>query len=358
MIEERDIVRISIPFSIGVAVAMYFTLPYHIATYITTGLSATGIIALSMVYCSNGERQGICFILFFLCGVFCALCSKLSPTITHNGEATAKAFLSVSGLIDNIGFPHNETTALVKALLTGNRSELSKSTIEAFRQAGGAHILALSGLHIGVIYTFFSRLLSIAGRRRIAYTLRAFTIVGAGGFFVQMTGSSPSVVRAFLFMLINELSHLLPGRRRRPIAVLCGALMIQLLFDPVQITSIGFQLSYLAMLGIYTLFPHIRAWYPDTGKKDPVRHIWETAALTISCQLYTAPLAWLYFRSFPLFFLISNITALPLTEILMVLSIICLLLCGMFGECPGILKSLTDTTGEALISVMKIVSSL
>jgi len=142
------------------------------------------------------------------------------------------------------------------------------------------------------------------------------------------------------------------------LAVLCGALMLQLTFDPAQITSVGFQLSYLAMLGIYTLFPRIEAWYPSTSGKDPLRKLWSAASLSISCQVFTSPLAWLYFRNFPVFFLISNLTALPLTEIFMVLSIVCIACCALLGECPEVLKSLTDTLGEALISSMKIISSL
>lgn len=358
MIEERDIVRISIPFSMGTAAAMYFAPPYHIGTYIAAGLSVVGIIILFIIYCRSGERSAVAFAMFFFGGIFCAACSKLTPDFSIREEATGKALYAINNLIEKIGFSNGENTALVKALLTGNRSELSKSTIEAFRKAGGAHILALSGLHLCVIYAFFSRILSLTGKSRCACTLRAFIIIGAGGFFVRMTGSSPSVVRAFLFMFINELAHLLPGRRRRPLAVLCGALMIQLLFSPQQITSVGFQLSYLAVLSICTLFPHLKEWYPSTERRDPLKRIWNAAALTISCQLYTAPLAWLYFHTFPWFFLISNIVALPLTEIFMVLAIVCIVACGVLGQCPEILKSLTDTLGEALISTMQIVSSL
>ena len=188
------------------------------------------------------------------------------------------------------------------------------------------------GVFAGVIYGILHKSLAWAGRSRPAAVMKAVLTIAAAGFFTAMTGASPSVVRAFLFILINEISRLLPGRRRRPLAVLCAALMIQLAADPMIIRSLSFQLSYLAMLAIFTLFPVMESWYPESGRRDPFRKLWSAAALSISCQLYTAPLAWWHFRTFPAYFLISNLVALPISEVLIISSVI-----TVAAEAAGIL---------------------
>ena len=198
--------------------------------------------------------------------------------------------------------------------------------LAAFRKSGASHILALSGLHLGVIYICIRRLLAPTGNSLPASILRSTLTVGLCGFYTMATGASPSIVRAFLFILIHEAGSHAPGRHHSPIATLCIALTIQLALRPDLISSAGFQLSYLAMLGITLLFPRLESWYPDSGRPDPVRKIWKAAALSISCQAFTAPAAWVHFRSFPPYFLITNLIALPLTELIIITAIAALLL--------------------------------
>ena len=170
-----------------------------------------------------------------------------------------------------------------------------------------------------------------------------------------MTGASPSLVRAFLFILLNELARLLPGRRRSPLNLYCTALTLQLALSPGVITSLGFQLSYLAVLGIVTVFPHLDAWYPRGPRLDPLRRIWSAVALTLSCQLFTAPLVWLRFREFPKYFLITNLGAMPLTEAFVCCSLPVLAL----GEhCPEGIKKLADAVGQLLLQFLETVASI
>ncbi|MBO7574219.1 MAG: ComEC/Rec2 family competence protein, partial [Bacteroidales bacterium] len=244
---------------------------------------------------------------------------------------------------------------LLQALLTGRRDGLDPATVATFRAAGASHILALSGLHLGMLYGILHLLLRWLGRSRPATLLRSLLQVGFAAGYVVMTGASPSLVRAFLFILLNELARLLPGRRRNPLNLFCTALTLQLAVSPGVITSLGFQLSYLAMLGIVLVFPRLDAWYPRGPRLDPLRRIWSGVALTLSCQLFTAPLVWLRFRQFPKYFLLTNLGAMPLTEAFICCSLAVL---AAGRHCPEGIKNLADSVGQILLHFLETVASI
>ena len=193
------------------------------------------------------------------------------------------------------------------------------------------------------------------GRSRPATLLRSLLQVGFAAGYVVMTGASPSLVRAFLFILLNELARLLPGRRRSPLNLFCTALTLQLALSPGVITSLGFQLSYLAMLGIVLVFPRLDAWYPRGPRLDPLRRIWSGVALTLSCQLFTAPLVWLRFRQFPKYFLLTNLGAMPLTEAFIACSLAVL---AAGRRCPEGIKNLADAVGQILMHFLETIASI
>ena len=281
--------------------------------------------------------------------------------LSRTGKKEFAALGKLTALIGSIRFRHPETNALLLALLTGRKEGMDKETLSAFRAAGASHILALSGLHLGIIYMIVSKLLSILGNSRMAASLRSCLIVAFSAYYVLMTGTSPSIVRAFLFITLSEIASHCPGRRKTPLSVWCTALLIQLVFRPGAISSTGFRLSYLAMLGIFTLFPCLKAWYPAAGnrlgKRDPVRRIWESVALSISCQAFTAPLVWFTFHTFPKYFLITNLTALPLTEGLMVFGIASTVLAAAGISIPA-LTDLTDMLSTALHRTLRTIASM
>ena len=183
--------------------------------------------------------------------------------------------------------------------------------------------------------------------------IRLFTILPAAFFFTLMTGAAPSLVRAFLFILINEILRI-SGRPRKASRVLCLALLVQLVLDPPVIRSLGFQLSYLAMAGIFLIYPSLDRWYPGKG---PLQSIWHAAALSISCQLTTAPLVWFRFHTFPRYFLITNLLALPLTTCLMSAAVATVAWAGA-GSCPQLLRKTTDVLCNALQRTLEIIAGL
>lgn len=165
-------------------------------------------------------------------------------------------------MILSLPFPHPESPVLVNALLTGDKSGLDKDIISAFRDSGAAHILALSGLHLGIIYGILRKVTSVMGNSPTANKIRSAGIIFTTFLYTLATGAGPSLVRAQLFITINEISHL--AQRRTSLGkVYCSALLIQLTINPLVISSVGFQLSYMAMAGIVVLYPRMKAWFPE-----------------------------------------------------------------------------------------------
>ena len=397
MAEARDIVGISVPFAAGVAAgAVLCPFPSEGLPLITDltllllictttlavrfGTSTSSVTERFrgrdgkwLVSLSNRLRFGmlskgrIAFAgIFMITGIFCSLSYSLTSGIPEysNGfidPAAEKAVGQLRATIDAIPYPSETTGPLVKALLTGDKSDLTKEITGIFRDSGASHILALSGLHLGVLYLILTRLTLPMGNSPRARKLRYSLIIGAALFYSIMTGAAPSIIRAFLFITINETAKLL-GRKREPVRVLLAALTIQLALKPDVISSVGFQLSYMAMAGIFLLYPTLEGIYPSSSgtrwsKINPFRKIWNAAMLSISCQIFTGPIAWHYFHTFPKYFILTNLIALPLTSAIMTLSVATIAL-SYFGICPETLVILNDHAVQALVFCLRVISGL
>lgn len=338
--EARDIAAVSIPLTAGVAAA---SLAGHA---VMLAWVASLLVPLAMAICVfRAGRTGLpVMALCFLTGVFCYSSRAAFFTdcsVIKVPPLALAALERLESLIAGISFRGDDTGAIVEALLTGSRSGLTSDVKEAFRASGASHILALSGLHLGVIYLILNRILSFLGNSVPGRTARSLAVILSTGFYTLMTGFGPSTVRAFIFICLNEASHLAGGRKRSPVAVLCASLTIQLSLNPMLISSAGFQLSYLAMAGIILLFPPLDAIYPPSAGLDPMRRIWTSAMLSVSCQLFTAPVAWYHFHSFPKYFLITNLIALPLAEVIITSAVATVSLTAL-GICPAFMVRVTD----------------
>ena len=356
MAERAGIEALAVHFTAGVAAGAFLLRLPADPVFFSSGLLL--VLASLVVIVLKTERGGLLFPAFLLLGAFCAYADAFpgADTATFLERWTSAWADRLRAFIDGIPFPHEGTAPLLKALLTGDRSGLSPETVRVFRESGGAHLLALSGLHIGILYLLLSRLLWPLGNSPRARRVRYALVVLAAGLFTLMTGASPSIVRAFLFIFLNETARI-ACRPRDPLRILTTALLFQLVITPSAITSTGFQLSYLAMAGIFLLYPVLDGWYPKGLRFDPVRKIWEAAALSISCQVFTGPLAWFRFHSFPTYFLLTNIFALPFTTLLMGSAVATLVLRGIHC-CPGILVRATDWLCQVLVWILQVISSM
>lgn len=398
MTETADIKPLALAFTFGAASGLLLGRISMYAAYISSATSL--LIALTLtVITSADRRQAEILLLFLTAGVFCAATS----TLTSLGAVAGKPLFAglaadFRSMISSIPFPHEGTAPLVNALLTGDRSSLDSSVMNSFRDSGASHILALSGLHLGIIYGILLKVTSIFGKHPTVKAVRSLIIISLCGIYTLATGASPSLVRAFLFILVNETARL-THRSNNPLRVYCAALFIQTAINPQVISSTGFQLSYLAMAGIFLLYPALKKWYPQeeaagdmlikkgAGRTESdgleggmidkgccrarrcwtswmktivsaaPRKIWDAAALTISCQVFTGPLAWWKFGTFPKYFLLTNLLSLPLTSAVMLLSVSTSVLFAI-GICPDFLISLTDSSASLLLFIMKVISSM
>ena len=342
--------KVSIPMVVGMIVAAVV----GPSTYLAEASLVLASSILIYLFLHKSRSPALFCLLFFSTGLLCRTSYSLI-------QAPARELPWSSGwlkaLVDRVPFGRAGTSGLIKALLTGDRSGLGHETIKAFRTSGASHILALSGLHLGIIYLLVTRTLSILGNSPAARIVRYVLTISLSGAYALMTGASPSIIRAFLFILLNETADLHPDRQRDSISVFWTAITIQLVCNPSVLESAGFQLSYLAILGIFLIYPKLRDCYPQSGKMDIFRAIWDTAALSISCQIFTAPLAYHLFGTFPKYFLLANLIALPLTEVLITGGLACVFL-SPSGLCPKFLTGLVDTATLGLEKSLEIISEM
>lgn len=368
---ERETAGFALPFTAGILLAAYSG--YGIYGHNFTGSSlASAILLVCISALMHPGRKSFStptiWVLItgaaFMSGVLCAL------TAGHLAASSIKSdfILWAEGLgqemqesIDRIPFSDSRCNAISKALITGERSSIPDDITEAFRNSGASHILALSGLHLGIIYAVLTSLLSITGNYRRIWVPRSAVTIIVCGLYTLATGAGPSIVRAFLFILLAETARL-THRHHSTAQLLLSALIIQLALSPMSIKSVGFQLSYSAMAGIAFILPHFQAFWPGNIHKDRpltkcIRKIWNAAAMSVSCQLTTAPLAFHYFGTFPRHFLLTNLIALPLTGILIPMILLTLAL-NCLGICPPSVISVTESIMTVLIGSLEIISTM
>jgi competence protein ComEC len=217
------------------------------------------------------------------------------------------------------------TSALVLGLMDGLDTEL----IGAYAATGSLHVLSVSGLHVGIIYWLLLLLfkpLEKTTRGKWALAILSVVILWAYAF---VTGLSPSVLRAvtmFAFVAIAK-----PWNQRTNIYnTLAVSAFCLLFYEPYLMMSVGFQLSYLAVIGIVYLQPFLsRVWEP---KQWLWNNVWQIVCVSIAAQLATVSIGLLYFHQFPVYFLVANLFVIPISFIVLIIGIVLIAL----GAVPSI----------------------
>lgn len=208
--------------------------------------------------------------------------------------------------------------AIASALVLGVTDGLDHELLSAYSATGAMHVLAVSGLHVSILYLIILRILKPLNRLPGGRWGVAFISLAVLWLYALITGLSPSVLRAvtmFSFLAVAR-----PWARRTNIYnTLAVSAFFLLVFDPFLIRSVGFQLSYFAVLGIVYLYPRILVlWEPEHGFTTA---IWKISAVSIAAQVATFPLGLLYFHQFPNFFLLSNLLVVPLSSAVLTLGL-------------------------------------
>ena len=218
-----------------------------------------------------------------------------------------------------------ETHATLCALSIGEKKGMSRELKEAFSKAGATHVLALSGLHIGIVFTLIYSILGIFVLIPGGKWIRDIVAVAFIFIYSAATGFSPSVTRAAFMILIYRIAYNTFRKTGKWDAIALSAMIIGII-APLQIFTVGFQLSYAAVIGIAIFFPVCKeafaVTFPVGGMlkgytRKGCEWIWNTLAISVCCQIATLPFVLYYFGSIPTYFLISNIVAVPLATLIL-----------------------------------------
>jgi competence protein ComEC len=200
--------------------------------------------------------------------------------------------------------------AITSALVLGIKDHLDNPLRTAYSEAGATHLLAVSGLHVGLIYGLFVLVFSIYKRDRKHFTKGyAGLVLFMLWFYAFVTGLSPSVLRAVTMFSIMVVANTL-NRKGNIFNTLALSAFVLLCFNPNLLFEVGFQLSYAAVAGILFMQPRLsRLIYFDAKL---LNWVWEVLTVTLAAQIATAPFSLLYFNQFPVYFLVTNLFAIPL----------------------------------------------
>lgn len=214
----------------------------------------------------------------------------------------------------------NEVNGVINALLFGQRSDLSEKIKNDYKNAGVMHILAISGLHIGILYWIMNLIFSSFIRSK---SIRFLTVISILVCFAIITGLSGSVVRAVLMFVIVG-SGVMVKRKTSSMNVLALSLLIILIFNPLFLFDIGLQLSYLAVFSIVYLYPLIRPF--SQSRYLVLKYFFELIGISIVAQIGILPLTVYYFGQIPLLFLLGNLIVIPILTFVLIALVFLLIL--------------------------------
>ena len=216
-----------------------------------------------------------------------------------------------------------EAAAVAIALLIGYKEELDKELITSYTSTGVVHIIAISGLHLGLIYGLLVTVLSGVRRFRITSWLKPVIILAVLWLFTFLAGAVPSILRSavmFSFIVAGQAI----GKQHNLYNNLAASAFCLLVFNPWYLRDIGFQLSYCAVLGIGIFYQPVCNWIVFQNKL--FARAWQLIAMSIAAQLLTFPILLYHFHQFPNFFIVSNFVAVPLSAFILYLEIAVVLL--------------------------------
>ncbi|EOR95662.1 competence protein [Arcticibacter svalbardensis MN12-7] len=199
--------------------------------------------------------------------------------------------------------PDKEASALVSTLLLGYKADLSKDVLNTYSKTGTMHVLSVSGMHVALIMTLAGYLLGFMNhsKLKIVQTLLFILIVWS---YTLLSGFSAAACRAAImisFVIVGKAMN----RDQKMLNCIAASAFFQLLIQPMLLFDVGFQLSYLAVMGLILFYPEI--YIKVQVKNWLLDKIWSCIAVSLAAQIATFPLSLYYFNQFPVFFLISNL---------------------------------------------------
>ncbi|MFY8020851.1 MAG: ComEC/Rec2 family competence protein, partial [Bacteroidia bacterium] len=308
-------------------------------------------------FLNNSPASGKCLVYFdssFYFSIVPGLCylipsSKLQaiPSALNPGEFNYQKYLSLKGIFYQVDFtksnpfsfykssnnfannyafqsqifirktlyhyiPENEIRAVAMALLYGYDDEISKELSQQYAITGTLHVLAVSGMHVGLVFLFLETILVFLDKNQFLKLIKTCIILSCIWFYSLLCGLSPSILRAAVMISFFVVSKLLQ-RVYNPVNTLSASAFLLLMVQPELVYDAGFQLSYFAVLGLSLFYQPIYLWFePKSWLSDQT---WKLIAASTAAQITTFPLSLFYFHQFPILFLLSNLLIIPLSTI-------------------------------------------
>lgn len=238
--------------------------------------------------------------------------------------------------------PFPREAGLAEALLIGYKEDLDKLLVQDYTQAGVVHIIAISGMHLLLLYEALLWLLQALPEKRWSGTVKAALMVAVLWGFALLTGGSASVLRATLMYTFITVERLAVQRYTNRYNLLAASAFLLLCYEPRFLLDVGFQLSYLAVLSLMLFQRSMARLYVPTSRVG--RFAWNMTTATLAAQVLTVPVSIYYFHQFPNFFLLANLVAIALSELAMYA---CILLLAV-----GWLPLLARVTGYVLYGLL------
>jgi competence protein ComEC len=232
-----------------------------------------------------------------------------SHSLNYLAERTRDRLISLL----TTAIPQREERSVVSALTLGYRTEIDQDTLNYFASTGAMHVLSVSGLHVALIYIILGFILSFLKRGKYGSVIFYIVMILFLWIYAFLTGFSPAVQRAtvmFTFVILGS-------SLRRPVNIynsLTASVLFLILLNPIVLLDIGFQLSYLAVLGIVIIQPSLNRLLVITNPF--LKWCWSLFTVSVAAQIITFPLCLFYFNQFPNFFWLSGFAVIPITTLI------------------------------------------
>ncbi len=256
---------------------------------------------------------------------------KEMPSTTVYGIA-ADLRTRITAQLKRNNFKEQEL-GIIQALLLGQRNDISEQTYTNYKDAGAVHILAVSGLHIGILLLLLEFLLSPLERLPNGRKVKLFAIVLLLWGFALLAGLSASIIRAVtMFSFVAYALYL--NRPTGTFNILALSMFFILLVNPMLLFQVGFQMSYAAVFAIVWIYPILqKLWSPKIWL---FKYVWSLLSVSMAAQLGVLPISLFYFHQFPALFFISNLTIIPFLGFILGLGIVVIIL-ALWNSLPHFL---------------------
>ncbi len=321
MLHQHPFLRICVAFVVGIVIAYVFP-----CLWVAIFIFATALIISPLQLIPNFHyHDHLTGISFFLCIIAMGMLTLITyPTppanspypnkhtppnlVTQTAEQTQQYLLGIlAAHTDSIAYGYTS------AMVLGKKTALSKHTKQHFSAAGASHLLAVSGLHVGIIYGSLCLLLfPFAPHSRIRKIVSIAIILLLWGY-AYLCGLPPSIIRAVTMFSIGAIGTAL-GQPTQSLNTVFFTAFIMLLYNPYYLFDIGFQLSFSAVIGILLLYPPI--YHSLLCQRSLTQWLWGMLSVSIAAQIGTLPFILYYFGTFPLYFLLTNLLLIPLSTLL------------------------------------------